>query len=213
MNYLMLDKDDITNVCGVISRKDVLKEITKNQLTSILDWPFKNLFRGKYILVEDDVSKELVIPFRTGVKGTYFVTSHGKFYVVYNKSKKKRYLKPYLKDGDFVVRIYDKVYLCKNLIAKLFISEYKSGDVVLLKDNRKNNLKVDNLVVIPKEIYAMKTGPLSRSQAVGLFENNKIVKRWSSARKCAKDMYCSCQTIMDYCNGKVKKPMFDVRWI
>ena len=27
MNYLMLNKDDITEICGVITRKEVIKEL------------------------------------------------------------------------------------------------------------------------------------------------------------------------------------------
>lgn len=212
--YLMLDKNDITEVCGVISRKDVIEEVGKSEFYNILN--IKNhFFREKYVLVEDieEVEKEIIFPFEIGKKGIYFVTSYGKFYIQYHKSKKIKYLKPYNKDGNLAVKINSKVYLCKNLIAELFAEEWNPGDVVLQKDNRNDNFNLDNLVVVPKERYAVVTGALSKSQAVGLYEDNQLVKKWSSARKCAKDMYCSYQTIMDYCNKKVKKPMFDVRWI
>ena len=32
MNYLMLDKDDITEVCGVISKAEVKKELEPSQI-------------------------------------------------------------------------------------------------------------------------------------------------------------------------------------
>ena len=51
---LMLDKDDITNVCGKITTtqlRDELK-ISMHQLKNFLD--FEKLYKGKYILVEDE---------------------------------------------------------------------------------------------------------------------------------------------------------------
>lgn len=51
-NYLMLDKDDVTVSHGSISKKELLKEMTINELNSMLN-NFK-LYKGKYILVEDE---------------------------------------------------------------------------------------------------------------------------------------------------------------
>ena len=46
------------------------------------------------------------------------------------------------------------------------------------------------------------------------YENGKLVKSYTSSRKAAADLYCSYQTILDICNGKVKrKPLVDVRYI
>ena len=47
-NYLLLDKDDITKVCGVVSSKEILKELTHSQIISCLN--NGKLFRNKYIL-------------------------------------------------------------------------------------------------------------------------------------------------------------------
>ena len=57
MNYLMLNKDDITEVCGVISKAEVKKELA---LTEHQFWLFVYLgkiFREKYILVEEEFKK------------------------------------------------------------------------------------------------------------------------------------------------------------
>lgn len=50
---LMLDKDDITIVCGKITTTQLKKELnlTKHQLANFLD--FGKLYKGKYILIED----------------------------------------------------------------------------------------------------------------------------------------------------------------
>ena len=58
MNYLMLNKDDITEVCGVISKAEVKKELA---LTEHQFWLFVYLgkiFREKYILVEEEFKKK-----------------------------------------------------------------------------------------------------------------------------------------------------------
>ena len=50
MNYLMLDKDDITKSYGKISKKELLKELDfkEYQLVSFLN--NQGIFRGKYII-------------------------------------------------------------------------------------------------------------------------------------------------------------------
>ena len=50
---LMLDKDDITNVCGITTSREVKDELnlTDKQYEKFLD--MGKLFRGKYILIED----------------------------------------------------------------------------------------------------------------------------------------------------------------
>ncbi len=68
MNYLMLDKDDITKSYGKISKKELLKELDfkEYQLVSFLN--NQGVFREKYILVEDDEKDGILIGEVTGKK-------------------------------------------------------------------------------------------------------------------------------------------------
>lgn len=220
-NYLMLDKDDITNVCGVISSKDARKElgITVSQFHTFLY--LGKLFRDKYILVEDIEEKEkkelysrFILETEAGRK--YYARSDGVFYVVC-KSGKTKELTGYTgkKRGKLIhmVKLGNKDYVCKNLMASLFLNDYKPGDVVILRNNRYKDVSVENLIVIDKALYAKKTGPMSRSQPVGLFEDGKLIKQWRSARRAAKDLFCSYQMVIDCCNNKWKTKEFDVRWL
>jgi hypothetical protein len=217
----MLDKDDITNVCGTITPKEVCKElgITSNQFNNFVS--MGKVFRDKYILIEDEKpkpKKELysLMILETDAGRKYFARNDGVIYVVY-KNGKVKILTGTPKDHrgtiSIVVKLGNKNYQAKNLMAKLFIKEYKDGDVVLLRDRNIRNYAVDNLIVIDKGLYAKRTGAMSRSQPVGLFENGKMIRKWSSARKAAKSLYCSYQMVMNYCNEKVKDKEFDVRWI
>lgn len=54
VNYLLLDKEDITNICGIISRKDAMRELgyNHNQFENFLK--YQRLFKDKYVLVEEE---------------------------------------------------------------------------------------------------------------------------------------------------------------
>ena len=64
----MLDKDDITKSYGKISKKELLKELDfkEYQLVSFLN--NQGIFRGKYIIVEDDEKDGILIGEVTGKK-------------------------------------------------------------------------------------------------------------------------------------------------
>ena len=219
MNYLMLDSNDITKVCGIIPRKDILKEITLQDLKGILEYPKKNLFRGRYVLVEEEFKdfydKFEDVKIAESPRGIYYASRKGEVYIIYNKSKTKKVMaktkhpcKNYV-----VVKIRHTNYALKNLIAKAFIEGTETDDIVSQKNGNIYDCSVDNLVVTKRSVHNGKLGEVANAKPVGLFENGKMVKQWTSLRKCAKDMYVSSVCIADYCNGKVKKPMFDVRWI
>lgn len=222
INYLMLDKDDITIVHGTISRVDVIKElkITSNQFKMFVD--YGKIFRDKYILIDDYditpkerkldiVETKLLVENDKGKK--YYAKSDGTFYVVY-KSGKIKYLSVYYSTkGTARVKIGIKQYEAQTLIAKSFIKDWCPGSVILYRDENKKNISANNLLLVRKEIYAKRTGSMSRSKVVGLFEQGQLKSRYRSARRAGKVLNCSYQTISDICNKKVKKPMFDVRWL
>lgn len=102
MNYLMLNKDDITEVCGVISKAEVKKELA---LTEHQFWLFVYLgkiFREKYILVEEEFKKEKQEIVIKEVKGdrarTYSVDTLGRFYI---KWKEKGNISLYQKENKY----------------------------------------------------------------------------------------------------------------
>lgn len=216
MIYLMLDKDDITKVCGEISDKQLYEELNfnSNQLQNYLS--VGKLFRDTYVLVEKSFqasrpkSKKI---FESEYGKQYYATSDGKVYVIY-KNGKKKYLEGYIKGDKFCVKFGNRNHVVKNLIASLFIEEYKPGDVVILrKKNDLKNVGIDNSIVIDKAKYAKMTGPMSRSQKVGLFENGKCIRTFRSAREAGRKMFCSYQMISDICNDKYKTKEWDMRWM
>lgn len=222
MNYLMLNKDDITEVCGVISKAEVKKELV---LTEHQFWSFVYLgkiFREKYILVEEEFKKErqeiVIKEVKDDRARTYSVDTFGRFYIKWKKSGKKREIFPYIKkktntDKKYLaLKIDGKEYVAKNLIAAVFIRSYKKNDIVICNDGDFRNIRLDNLNIVQKKEY-YKGRTTSKNAKVGLFENNELVQSYPSTRKAGSALFLSRQTIYDYCNNKVKKPIYDLRWI
>lgn len=219
--YLLLDKDDITKVCGRITAKELKNEMNTSQSGVYAFVSAGKVFRDKYILVEEETKNEseemslLVVETDTGKK--YYAMNSGSFYVIY-KSGKKKVLEGYMKrrrgDDIWYVKLGNRDYCCKNLVAQLFIREYKSGDTVMLKDDRNpKNVSVENLIVIDKAKYARMTGPMSRSKKVALYEDGKRIRTFRSAREAGRKCFCSYQTVLDACNNRYKTKLFDFRWI
>lgn len=219
MNYLMLDKNDITNVCGVISRKDVLKEISNNELVVILNLKGK-YFRNKYVLVEEEIEEKRNKQFKYAKVGEsktkyYYVSVDGEAFTIDKRSNKKRILNPYFrKDRNSInIRINNKEYSVRNLVAYNFIEGTNDTDVVYCADGNIHNCAANNLVVVKRVEHLSRIGSYGHAKAVGLYENDVLVKSWTSARKCAKDLFCSTSCICSTCNGEPKEKMFDVRWL
>lgn len=221
MIYLMLDKDDITNVCGKISTEELINELnmTYSQLNTFI--LLNKVFRKRYILVEDTkksckrVKDKLIMESNSGKR--YYASYNGKFYVVY-KSGNKKYLSGYIKKrrnrSMLCFKMADKEVVAKNAMAKAFIKDYTDQEIVILKDERDiRNVSLDNIEVVRKCSYSRMTGAMSKSQKVGLYENGKIIRTFPSARKAEKYLFISRQAICDICNRKTKKPLYDLRWI
>ena len=193
--------------------------IAQKDLDNCLVNGHKFLFRNKYILIEDEESLNESkgvfddIMIGEGIRGIYYANRSGEFFV--KSGKKVTYLNKKVdkKRNCILVSIKGKKVVAKNMIAKLFIPEYKDGDVVKIKNGDIFNCSVGNLKVIPRKEYARYTYGMVGAKPVGLYQNGVLVKTWKSARKCAEDLFCSHQTIRDACHGKNPTKLFDVRWI
>lgn len=140
----------------------------------------------------------------------YEVSNFGRF----RKKLKNgyRYLKPFKKHELYVVKIRDKELNCARLVANAFIKPLNNNEQVY----HKNGLQFDNYwrnleILSPKEL-GKKTGHIAKSKRVVEIKNNEIKRSWRSSRKAAEELFISRQTVSDYCNGKVKKKMFNLMW-
>jgi hypothetical protein len=107
----------------------------------------------------------------------------------------------------------DKERMAKKVVANAFVDNPNNWTCVMQIDGNWKNVRADNLKWVSASQYGKMTGHLSKSKPVKVIDKYKNVKEYRSVRQCAKELGVSYQTILDYLNKKVKKPMFNVKWI
>lgn len=212
-SYLLLDKDDITHVCGVMSGKEILKEMTRTQLTSCLN--NGTLFRGKYILIEnefrDNEEDFKDIKFDETDKKYFYASRDGEVFTINKRTGKKYMLTRYMHHGFLTVKANEKEYRIKNLIAQIFLGARKR-DIVELKNNDPYDCSVGNLIVIPLDDYMSKKR-LKQASKIGLYENGKLVRKFKNVNECAKELHYSKRSIHAIIAKEYKTQAYDLRFI
>ena len=105
----------------------------------------------------------------------------------------------YLKQGKATVKINQKEYTLKNLVAEHFIESWHPGAYVEIINGDPFNCAAVNLRLYTQSEHGRRTGYRSRSQ--------KVIAdgvEYRSIRECAKALHCSYQTLLDYMGGNVK---------
>lgn len=148
-----------------------------------------------------------------GYEGKYFATFQGEIFRKLKNGKNKQ-LKGYKKTNTYCVKLCGKEFLFNRVIWETFKGPIPDGYLVVRRTPILEKNDLHNLRLRTKEQHGVKTGPTSRSQAVVLLDDqNEVIDSWSSARKAAKDLFVSYQTVMDICNKKIKRePVVNVRW-
>lgn len=218
VEYLLLDPNDPTRILGETTSQEIQKELHMTSM-QFHSWLSKNKPYKGCILVEKDPDEDryadrldqLIHVNRAGKR--YYVTPDCRVYVVY-KSGKIKYLNFYQKKrqgsqrfckiGDLgevsVLRILAKVYL-----------GMKEDEQCILE----GPLTLENIKVLNIHDMSVLTGRTKRRKArpVGQYENGSLIRKWDSSRDAAKDLFVSYQTVNDYCHGRVKHPMYELRWL
>lgn len=152
-----------------------------------------------------------------GYETRYFATWQGQIFRIFSNGK-TRELKGYKKGNKYCVKLADghgnyNEKLFNRVIWETFKGPIPEGYLVTRKISILTENGMQNLRLRTKSQQGRKTGPTSRSKEVVLMDSGgQIIDSWSSARKAAKNLFCSYQTVMDICNKKVQKPLFNVRW-
>lgn len=106
-----------------------------------------------------------------------------------------------------------KEFNCKKLIATLFIRELKDNEVVINKNNDPKDIRVVNLFITNRKNLGQITGgKSSRSKRIVYYDHTGFRTSYPSARKLAKELGVSYQTVLDIANNKTKKPKFKIEW-
>ena len=218
--YLMQNPDDPLDIKGEVTDLEVMAtlKIKKSRFDSYVSVlaPF---YRG-CILIEKETKDKRYL---TNEPVLIHTTESGRKYYAYpdctvryaKKSGGMKTLSIYKHKTKWKVKINKKEVNAARIFAKAFIKrDLNSDDYVLVYGEK---LKLDAIEVVDRSKCASITGSLASSRYerknVGLFKHGVLVRSWPSCRKAAKDLFCSYQTVLDTCHGKVKKPMFDVRFL
>lgn len=143
----------------------------------------------------------------------YYVTPDCRIYVIYRngKSKDLRIYKKKRNGNQWFCKIGDlgDVSITR-ILAKVYLGMQDDEQCIL-----EGPLKLENIRILSIHEMSVLTGRTKRRKArpVGQYENGSLIRKWDSARDAAKDLFVSRQTVSDYCNLKVKKPMYDLRWL
>lgn len=218
--YLMQNPDDPLDIKGEVTDLEVMaalkiKQSRFDHYVSV----FAPFYRGCVLIEKETKDKRYL----TNEPVLIHTTESDRKYYAYpdctvRYTKKRggmRTLANYKHKTKWMVKINKKEVNAARIYAKAFIKrDLNSDDYVLVYGEK---LKLDAIEVVDRSKCASITGSLASSRyerkKVGLYKHGALVRSWPSCRKAAKDLFCSYQTVLDTCHGKVKKPLFDVRFL
>ncbi|MDR2833258.1 MAG: HNH endonuclease [Streptococcaceae bacterium] len=147
-----------------------------------------------------------------GYEGIYYATEDGFVWRVW-KNRTPTRLEGYKKDNLWAIKLLGKEYVMSRVIWESFKGRIPANKVITRRNKILSNNSLYNLKCVNKSDRSKKTGAMSKSRSVEqLDENRNVINSWTSARKAAIDLHMSYQTVADYCNRKVKRPMVHLRW-
>lgn len=132
---------------------------------------------------------------------TWYIHTSGAVAIKY-KNGKERQLHPFLRREKLYVKVNNKDTLVKCLVAAAVSNQYAKGIPVIHKDRNPANCDYRNLILISKKTLGQRTGHLSTSKKVLVTYPDGRRKIYRSVRECAKALYCSYQTVLDYFSGR-----------
>ena len=145
----------------------------------------------------------------------YEVTNYGRFRRFYKY--KYRYLKTFKKGSIWVIKLYinekSKNYNVAKLVIENFARKLKNNEVVYHKNKIISDNRLSNLKILTRSEAGKETGWQSRRQAVVMLDKDGIIEKvFNGTRDAASQLFISRQTVSDYCNRKVAKPMYKLYW-
>jgi len=151
-----------------------------------------------------------------GYENKYSCNELGQIFRHY-KNRHPKELKTYVHHNRHVVCLHKsdngKEFIVSRLIYETWIGSIPKGAIVIRRNGILVDSHVDNLELSTYQKRSVVTGGTSRNKPVELLDDDGVViDSWSSARKAAKDLFVSYQTVMDICNRKTRKKLVNVRW-
>lgn len=145
-----------------------------------------------------------------GYRGKYRANPQGQIVRAYRNGKMKL-MTQYRSKNKLMVKLTidgkTKEIPAATVIILTFMGSCPDGMVAYHKNGIKSDNRLDNLGYIRLAELGKRTGRRSRSQSVIKVDMaGQAIAVYYSAREAARRNHMSYQTVMDRCNGRVKKP-------
>lgn len=165
----------------------------------------KNVQEIKY---KDEIWKRIL-------NSKYEISNYGRVKKFYKY--KYRYLKTFRKGSIQVIKLHidgrEKDYNVAKMVIEIFDRKVKAEEVVYHKNGIISDNRLSNLQIITRSEAGKKTGWQSHRKSIVMLNNEGIItKVFKGTRDAAKNLFISRQTVSDYCNKRVKNPMYDLYW-
>ncbi|MCI9092957.1 MAG: hypothetical protein HFF36_04090 [Coprobacillus sp.] len=188
MYYLLLD--DNLDVIERISTCELKKRIGKNIQHFLL---YDGILNGYQVIEDEKPTTKISCKFVTESKRyKYYASYSGNFYAVLKSNNKKKKLKIYKHRGETVVSLDGKKYNVARILAKLFLDNFSSTQIVQIKDKKKK-VTVDNICLIDRKEHFHNMN----KKSVARYENNICVKKFNSIQEAANNYRCSNAEIIN----------------
>lgn len=113
----------------------------------------------------------------------------------------------------YEIKISDKTISASRIVAELFVNKPSElHNVIEIINGNPKDIRAENLRWITKHEMATNTGYSPKRSKPVMLKKQDEEKIYRSARSAAKDLNLSYQTVLDYCNGKVKKPVLNLQF-
>lgn len=145
----------------------------------------------------------------------YEVSNYGRFKRFYKY--KYRYLKTFKKGSLQIIKLHingkSKDYNVAKLVVETFVRKLKPDEVVYHKNGIISDNQLSNLEIITKSEAGKRTGWQSNRKSIVMLDKEGIIQEvFRGTRDAANKLFISRQTVSDYCNRKVKKPVYELYW-
>lgn len=160
------------------------------------------------LMFADEIWKEIE-------DSNYEVSNRGRFRRKYKH--KYRYLKTFRKGSLQIIKLTinckRKDYNVAKLIVEAFVRKLNDGEVVYHKNGIISDNKLSNLEITTKVEAGRRTGWQSHRKGIVMLDDKGIISRvFKGTRDASDKLFISRQTVCDYCNKRVKRPLYELYW-
>lgn len=145
----------------------------------------------------------------------YFASTYGRVKRIY-KNGKERLLNSWVKKNRsgscyMLIKIHCKETKVSYVVWEAFNGLVPDGHAVTHRNKCYGDNALVNLKIVTRnELGELYGGRTSIRRLIYCYDNNRIYK---GTREAANDLHISRQTVSDYCDRKIQKPMFRLRWM